>query len=1030
MSTWISNSTVKQKQQSIENNTSTITATLKVNWNFYSWADDSPNWYIEIYKNGTRIERRSGTANFNSSGDYSSGEQVITTQECIIPHDNDGTCVITWKMGYEAQHKGEGYETTSGSLNLTPILRASNFTVSVTQVALGGTVGISIQPYSENFSHKVYYSINNSGKQAIDTSSTTGTRTISWVTTSNIATYLPTSTSGICSIIVETYSGSTLIGSKNTSITLTVPNTAPYISGTATFNYSEANTSITNSGLDKTKFYKGKSALNCSCSIVPGLGTSIANYSTVVTYNGASATETFSGNSFITSTIPANTTSISFVTTFTDARGRTSQKTTTISSELSAYTNLSISSISASPNDELEFEGYSSTPLYCADSTWTPLITGSTGATYKADWYMRYRSLGSSGDYTVSDIIYSTSTYGNNAHNQLQYNVLNLNIPLESEYQYGLRVTDGISTSSIVWGTTSYCIKGLISNFDVYNRHSNSDVAGSSSNHFYNKIRVYYGTDTLITGVKETYYINSNSKINLTADSSHFVEGDGYIDLTFNNTSVLTPNTSYNIYVVFNTEVASYTKTITFSRIQTPSIGLSSFGSSKNLINYYDSSWDLYFYVVSYLTENNHAAYDFDYEDISEGFKFFLNGTEIQIPSSIIGEAAYQDERYQWPISNNGSFYNTATNPLSLNLNGSNNIIITVQATNVFGKIVGTANYSVTLDFFMNPTVIFRQVDSAYLYLYNGEQVFPITNTELRESMELYFYASFTSYNSRTHSVKMQIARLTSGTPTDSDWVDFYSGVSFSEVLQMASGVTPSTKNDVIGPIVVREINKNYNYYFRIVIDNSVYSSYIGAYTSIVHTNSTLDISEVKYDTDTEDLTIDLIGSTLGYSTNVIPYANTSKVDLLYGVDSTLTNPQVISTTITDATIYSSFIVTENYNQKIYTSFPSDWTHNYFQFKTESTITKTYGSVAITTIHTSYSKIALAYNQAPTVAYRPNFLGINNNINATIDTTTVLAIHDYGDRKNINLISAEKTSTINLLDGSLENFIIDGGSWD
>ena len=143
MSTWLTNSNASETSYSIENNTSEVRISLIVSWNYTSWAGDYPTWYIQI--NGET--KASGTANFNTSKN-SSGSQTVVSRTFTVPHNTDGSGAITWAVGYEAQHKGGGYETASGSLTLTTIPRATTPTLDYTSRALEKTVRITMTPAS------------------------------------------------------------------------------------------------------------------------------------------------------------------------------------------------------------------------------------------------------------------------------------------------------------------------------------------------------------------------------------------------------------------------------------------------------------------------------------------------------------------------------------------------------------------------------------------------------------------------------------------------------------------------------------------------------------------------------------------------------------------------------------------------------------------------------------------------------------------------------------------------------------------
>lgn len=1054
MSTWISNSYASEiLPYSIEHNTSDVKISLIVSWNFSSWANDNPAWYIRVKKNGVVVSDASafGTANFNVGSDgaaYSSGNQTVVTRTFTIPHEADGTCTITWEAGYEAQHKGEGYETTSGSLLLTPIPRATTPVLNKNSIDIGESINITLTSASQSFTHKIKYSIgNNSG--IIDSSNLAGNRTVTWNTSNSsyknvLASALPTSTSGTCNIIVETYSNNELIGSKIAPITIRVPNDGDYISSAFTINAPiEDNIVVINSGLDKSYFYPEYSKLNCSCSATPGLGTYISSYSVTVTYNGAGTTESFTTNNFVTNTMPSGTTSVTISMTCTDARGRTStsyEEVGIISSEqIEVYVEPYVNSLSGSGTG-LNYEGLV-VNNYCAVTTWTPNITGTVGAKYKVKWYLFYDTSGNAPSEESSTTRYKyLNTYSSDEYSDnivlTDFNILELGLPVNIGYTLGVKISDGIEESNQRWGN-AFCIKGALSPSAIYNQHDNDNIEGTTEEpylHFYNKLRVNYNTDGLITGIKEVYYYNKNNKINLNFDASHFIINTGYVDLTFTNTSILVPDTTYNISIVFNTNTIQTTKTSTFSVKQCPSLTTVTLVSTPTTIKYYTINWSgLKFRFGSSLTEDNYQFYDFD---ITTGVQFYLN--ELAIPNELTSTIQYSASVFEVNVERDATFYSISDNFLNLDLNNSNELNLNIVLTNLFGKIIGTASTPIVLDFLANPSVSFRAENEAKLYFtQNDHSQIILANNELsnliRETMNLSFYVKFYSYNNKTYTVKMQIARLQNNVlPANSDWVDFYADNVFTKTLPISNSLDSVPTEDVVGPITVREIKNNYYIYFRVVIDNTIVSDPIGPYYPLKHTSSQINIEEISYDSDTNILTIIPNGSDLGYD---ITYASTcasgTKIMLDYSTDPEVEGATTRTSDIDSNNIYSTFVTTAPIT---YSNFPSSdqiWTHNYFRFRTNSSIKITYSNnEQIITQHISYSKPVLTYNQAPTVAYRPNFLGINNDINATLDTSTILAIHDYGNRKNINLISAEKTSTINLLDGSLENFIIDGGSWD
>ena len=89
--------------------------------------------------------------------------------------------------------------------------------------AVSGTIGsgvtINISRASDSFTHKVRYQwVNTSG----DIATNVGT-SVSWTIPLDFANQIPNATSGNGTVFVDTYNGSTFIGTKSTNLTATVP---------------------------------------------------------------------------------------------------------------------------------------------------------------------------------------------------------------------------------------------------------------------------------------------------------------------------------------------------------------------------------------------------------------------------------------------------------------------------------------------------------------------------------------------------------------------------------------------------------------------------------------------------------------------------------------------------------------------------------------------------------------------------------------------------------------------------------------
>lgn len=108
----------------------------------------------------------------------------------------------------------------SGSWALPNIPRASQPSLSKTTFELTSPVTIYTNAASSSFKHKLYYSW---GEQSWFLIAENVTSSYSWTPNISMAEYIPSATSGTGQIRCDTYSGSTLLGTKYVSYTATVP---------------------------------------------------------------------------------------------------------------------------------------------------------------------------------------------------------------------------------------------------------------------------------------------------------------------------------------------------------------------------------------------------------------------------------------------------------------------------------------------------------------------------------------------------------------------------------------------------------------------------------------------------------------------------------------------------------------------------------------------------------------------------------------------------------------------------------------
>lgn len=164
--------------------------------------------------------------------------QLIFAHDYNVPHNSDGTKTVDIKISVALNSGGYGSSMVAFDLPLPTIARAS--TVSDVTGTLGSAMTINISRKNSAFTHTIKYSFDSkSGTIA------TGVGTsCSWTPPADLATVIPNATSGIGGITVDTYSGSTKIGSKTAQLILNVPTSMTPKLGSITL--TDSNTAVKN----------------------------------------------------------------------------------------------------------------------------------------------------------------------------------------------------------------------------------------------------------------------------------------------------------------------------------------------------------------------------------------------------------------------------------------------------------------------------------------------------------------------------------------------------------------------------------------------------------------------------------------------------------------------------------------------------------------------------------------------------------------------------------------------------------------
>lgn len=287
--------------QDIANNKTTITAYLEF---FHKYQINIGNRTHKIVING--VEKEVTTTTIACAGADTHRSTSVTVE---VPHNADGTKNVT--MGFtfsvKATLSGTYYESmsTSTTVNLDTIPRASQPTLSASSTEMTKAVTINTNRASSSFTHTLTYAFG----------SVTGTiaegvgASYEWTIPLELANQIPNAVSGTGKIYCKTYNGSTLIGTKEVVFGATVP--ASVVPTRKSFSAVDTTGYMATYG----GLIQGKSKLKVDVEAEGACGSTIKSYKILVgntTYHGNSITADILGTS-----------NILVSASFTDSRGRT-----------------------------------------------------------------------------------------------------------------------------------------------------------------------------------------------------------------------------------------------------------------------------------------------------------------------------------------------------------------------------------------------------------------------------------------------------------------------------------------------------------------------------------------------------------------------------------------------------------------------------------------------------------------------------------------------------------------------------------
>lgn len=305
-----------------------------------------------------------------------------------ISHDSEGKKTLACSGSFTI----DGSSWLSGgdislSIDLDDIPRATKPTLSVSSVELGKTLTIGIAPAVSGWTHRIYYRFG-SGSWTRFATDQTGDYT--WTVPKDLANSITDATSATLTIGLNTYNGSTQIGTTQTvNVKVTVPSSVkPSISSVTV---SEAVSEI-KSGYGV--YIQGKSKLHIVTDAAGAYSSTISSIKHKIGGTEYTAKADYTSGFIMVSG------DVSIVTTVTDSRGRTASKTTTITvyaydapkiTKLTAircgeggtvnnngtYVKVSMA-FSVSPVNNKNAKSYQLEYKTASDDTYTKIVSGNT----------------------------------------------------------------------------------------------------------------------------------------------------------------------------------------------------------------------------------------------------------------------------------------------------------------------------------------------------------------------------------------------------------------------------------------------------------------------------------------------------------------------------------------------------------------------------------------------------------------------------------------------------------------------------
>lgn len=315
---------------SIENNTSRVYWWVGIRSNTQYHNHQGLSEHYRVVVNGSTVHDANHTVSCGS------GQTVgIADGYTTVSHNADGSKSISVSASFSCDNTNYYAPRTggcSGNVTLTTIPRASSISIDSPSIECGNTININGSSASKNFTHKIYATWNGRKSELVTIASGTTTPSFSYTIPTAWEKDLPNSTSGIATFTLETFSGSTSVGSKSVNATIKVRSSV--VPSIDSIKVTDANSVCAGIG----QIVQSQSRLKFAITYSGAQGSTVTSVSTK--FEG----QTYNGSSFTTGIVQGSG-SISYTTTIYDSRGRSSQVSGNVT--VYAYSSPSLTNVSA-----------------------------------------------------------------------------------------------------------------------------------------------------------------------------------------------------------------------------------------------------------------------------------------------------------------------------------------------------------------------------------------------------------------------------------------------------------------------------------------------------------------------------------------------------------------------------------------------------------------------------------------------------------------------------------------------------------